>query len=139
MCFYMSIPLEIVLNIPTPSSLNSLLALKIWLGNLHGHFFRQTFRLVLTTRFQINVVAAITVFFFSLQPTCIDLSYLKCLSMLDSHKAVSEFPKKLQLPARQVKNAFDQPNHKIQYPRAIARTLLCILSLHAVYYNLSRI
>ena len=35
-------------------------------------------------------MAAIIVFFFSLQPTCIDLSYLKCLSMMDSHKAVEK-------------------------------------------------
>ena len=29
-------------------------------------------------------------FFFSLQPTSFDLSYLECLSMLDSHKAVEK-------------------------------------------------
>ena len=41
----------------------------------------------------------------------------------------SEFPKKLYLPVGQVKNAVHQPNHEIQYPRPIAWTLLCQLSL----------
>ena len=67
----------------------SLVALKIWVGNLHGNFFRLTFRLVLTTR-KFRLMLWRQIFFFSLQPTCIDLSYLKCLSMLDSHKAVEK-------------------------------------------------
>ena len=37
-------------------------------------------------------MAAIIVFFFSLQPTCFDLSYLECLSISDSHKAVEKRP-----------------------------------------------
>ena len=41
----------------------------------------------------------------------------------------SEFPKKLYLPVGQVKNTVHQPNHEIQYPRPIAWTLLCQLSL----------
>ena len=46
---------------------------------------------LLTRKFRlINFVAAIIVFFFSLQPTCFDLSYLECLSMLDSHKTVEK-------------------------------------------------
>ena len=51
---------------------------------------------------------------------------------IDYSSSESEFPKKLYLPARQVKNAVHQLNNKIQYPRFIAWTLLCLLSLHAV-------
>ena len=46
--------------------------------------------------------------------------------------------KKLYLPARQVKNTTQRTNHKIQYPRAIAWTLLSLFSLYAVYCNLAR-
>ena len=74
----------------------SLVALKIWVSNLHGYFFDRPLgfyqRFCPTyQKIEINVVAAIIVFF-SLQPTCFDLSYLECLSISDSHKAVEKRP-----------------------------------------------
>ena len=56
------------------------------------------------------------------------------MNRIDYSSSVIWIPyKKFYLPARQVKNAVHQPNHKIQYPRAIAWTLLCLLSLHTVF------
>ena len=52
---------------------------------------------------------------------------------IDYSSSESEFPRKLYLPARQVKNEVTtRLNNKIQYPRVVAWTLLCLLSLHAV-------
>ena len=61
---------------------------------------------------------AIIVFFFSLPPTCFDLSYLKCLSMLDSQQSSRKekvsftacYPGKLYLACTNLKAILTSPN-----------------------------